>query len=249
MQIRDAIGSNDLRVQPPDLEVKNLSPYRENYFQILSEEPKPFNLKRGLFTNFVDEKLPFDRERKSYDPDKEYSLHGRRSSSKDLTSIYYRAHTISKDRTQSQLSGSLQPLAEVRQVGGAEFSADPEYLNTTSLNKFDSTLTFSKVLEPIRLSTDGRFDDYQSPSPKKYKSHRKTLQNSKKALPSPLPQRYPAEDTSRCTEMSVKKLLRDLSPVKSMKKFLSPSKFSISEMKKYHDHLHRQRQEMHTELN
>jgi len=99
VKIRDAIGANDLKVQPPDLEVKNLSPYRENYFQILSEEPKPFNLKRGLFTNFVDEKLPFDRERKSYDPDKEYSLHGRRSSSKDLTSIYYRAHTISKDRT------------------------------------------------------------------------------------------------------------------------------------------------------
>ena len=67
-------------------------------------------------------------------------------------------------------------------------------------------------------------------------------------MPSPLPQRYPLEDTSRCTELSVKKLLRDLSPVKSMKKFLSPSKFSISEMKKYHDLLHRQRQEMHTEL-
>jgi hypothetical protein len=138
----------------------------------------------------------------------------------------------------------------VRQVGGAEFSADPEYINTATLNKFDSTLTFSKVLEPIRLSTDGRFDDYQSSSPKKYKSHRKTLQQgSKKALPSPLPQRYPAEETSRCTEISVKKLLRDLSPVKSMKKFLSPSKFSISEMKKYHNSLLLQRQEMHSELN
>lgn len=99
VKIRDAIGTNDLRVQPPDLELKILSPYRENYFQILSEEPKPFHLKRGLFTNFVDEKLPFERERKSYDPDKEYSLHGRRSSSKDLSSIYFRAHTISKDRT------------------------------------------------------------------------------------------------------------------------------------------------------
>jgi hypothetical protein len=32
VHIRDAIGANDLRVQPPDLEVKNLSPYRENYF-------------------------------------------------------------------------------------------------------------------------------------------------------------------------------------------------------------------------
>jgi hypothetical protein len=80
----------------------------------------------------------------------------------------------------------------VRQFGVAEFSPDPEYINTATLNKFDSTLTFSKVLEPIRLSTNGRFDDYQSSSPKKYKSHRKTLQQSSKmALLSPYPSGTP----------------------------------------------------------
>jgi hypothetical protein len=138
----------------------------------------------------------------------------------------------------------------VRQVGNVEFSADPEYINTATLNKFDSTLTISKVLDPIRLSTDGRFDDYQSSSLKKYKSYKKTLQHGyKKALPSSLPQRYPAEDTSRCTEIRVKKLLQDLSQVKSMNKYLSPSKFSSSEMKKYHNSLLLQRQEMHSQLN
>ena len=99
VSIRSAISGRDLTVKPPDIEIKNLSPYRENYFKILSEEGKAFNLKKGLFTSLVDEKLPFERERSSYDPEKEYSLHGKRSSSKDLTSIYYRAQTISKDRT------------------------------------------------------------------------------------------------------------------------------------------------------
>jgi hypothetical protein len=91
VRIRDAISGSELKVKPPDIEIKNLSPYRENYFKMLGEEIKPFNLKKGHFTSLVDEKLPFARERGSYDPDKEFTLHGRRSSSKDLTSIYYRA--------------------------------------------------------------------------------------------------------------------------------------------------------------
>lgn len=76
-------------MKPPDIKIKNLSPYRENYFQLLGSEVKPFNLKKGLFTSLVDKKLPFKRERGSYDPEKEYSLHGRKSS-REISSIYHR---------------------------------------------------------------------------------------------------------------------------------------------------------------
>jgi len=47
------------------------------------------------------------------------------------------------------------------------FSPDPEYMDR-SLNKFDSTLTFSKVLEPVRVSSNAKFDDYQHTPVKKY---------------------------------------------------------------------------------
>lgn len=35
VSIRNAISGRDLKVKPPDIEIKNLSPYRENYFKML----------------------------------------------------------------------------------------------------------------------------------------------------------------------------------------------------------------------
>lgn len=64
----------------------------------------------------------------------------------------------------------------MRKGVAAVFSPDPEYMDR-SLNKFDSTLTFSKVLEPVRVNSNARFDDYQQTPVKKYSMiHRKHKQ-------------------------------------------------------------------------
>ena len=79
--IRDAISGKSTVVKPPDIEIRNNSPYREkysfyniifySYFKMLSNDGNSFHLKKGRFTDFIDGKLPMDRERKYYNKEKD----------------------------------------------------------------------------------------------------------------------------------------------------------------------------------
>lgn len=119
-----------------------------------------------------------------------------------------------------------------------------DYAGDTSMNKFDSTLTFSKVLEPVRVSIPS-FEDYnntEKPIKKNQRQHRK---NAKSSVPKIMlnknleskngqqktdrSQNY-EDEVLRCSQMSVQKMLKDVSPVKQIKKFLSPRKVQ-TEMK------------------
>lgn len=50
----DCIRDKDVVIQPPDLEIEGYSKFRDKYFSILENQPKPFNKKLGLFTLFSD---------------------------------------------------------------------------------------------------------------------------------------------------------------------------------------------------
>jgi hypothetical protein len=96
-------------VKPPDIEIRNTSPYRDkyvffiasdnlfSYFKMLSKDGTSFHLKKGRFTEFIDGRLPMDRERKHYSKEKDIDPSIRMSVSKDNlnSSIYLRAQTIS----------------------------------------------------------------------------------------------------------------------------------------------------------
>jgi hypothetical protein len=85
---------------------------------MLSNDANSFHLKKGRFTEFIDGRLPMDRERKYYNKEKDSDPTIRMSASKDNmdSSIYLRAHTISQARSKSQMSSTyaIPPLAEVK---------------------------------------------------------------------------------------------------------------------------------------
>jgi len=126
---------------------------------MLSKDGNSFHLKKGRFTEFIDGRLPMDRERKYYSKEKDSDPTIRLSASKDNlnSSIYLRAHSISEARSKSQISSyAPPPLAEVKQAN-ASFQPDPNAKGL--LTNIESTFTFTKVLEPIRTS-EGNFNDY-----------------------------------------------------------------------------------------
>lgn len=89
---------------------------------MLSNDANSFHLKKGRFTEFIDGRLPMERERKYYNKEKDSDPTIRMSASKDNmnSSIYLRAHTISQhDRSKSQISNYGPPLAEVKQANAA----------------------------------------------------------------------------------------------------------------------------------
>ena len=67
--------------------------YFFSYFKMLSNDGNSFHLKKGRFTEFIDGRLPMDRERKFYCKEKDIDPTIRMSASKDNlnSSIYLRA--------------------------------------------------------------------------------------------------------------------------------------------------------------
>ena len=88
---------------------------------MLSNDGNSFHLKKGRFTEFIDGRLPMDRERKYYSKEKDQDPTIRMSESKDNlnSSIYLRALTISQARSKSQISSYAPPLAEVKQTNAS----------------------------------------------------------------------------------------------------------------------------------
>lgn len=50
----DCIRDREVTIQPPDIEIEGYSKFRDKYFSIMDNQPKPFNKKLGLFTLFSD---------------------------------------------------------------------------------------------------------------------------------------------------------------------------------------------------
>ena len=74
---------------------------------MLNQDASSFHLKKGHFTELLDGRLPMERERNSYNKEKDQNSSIRNSLSKDLrdSSIYIRAQSISQaDRSKSVLS-------------------------------------------------------------------------------------------------------------------------------------------------
>jgi hypothetical protein len=61
--IHNTLDWTNKTIKPPDLEIKQRDSYRESYFKILGSDVKSFNLKKGDFTQLVDERIPLERDR------------------------------------------------------------------------------------------------------------------------------------------------------------------------------------------
>eukprot|EP00347_Sterkiella_histriomuscorum_P009447 403341183 len=63
----DCIRDKEVVIQPPDLEIESYSKFRDKYYSIMNNQPKPFNKKLGLFTLFSDKTVGEKIMNKIYD--------------------------------------------------------------------------------------------------------------------------------------------------------------------------------------